>query len=98
MTIAERKAREAYDRMNPWWPMNEVKPDGTVCELLFNDMVGCFDADPGRYFLDHDGRWYRIEPPGPCHLTPINWRPAFARLTPERRHFLKQKSARRTAG
>ena len=95
MTIAERRAREIYDRQNPWRPMCEAKPDGTVCELLFNDMVGCFDADPGRYFLDHDGRWYRIDPPRPCFHNPINWRPAFARLTPERRHYLKQKSRRR---
>lgn len=47
MTIAERKAREAYDRENPWRPMSEAKPDGTVCELLFCDLVGSFDADPG---------------------------------------------------
>ncbi len=93
MTIAERKAREAYDRANPWRAMPEAKADGTVCELLFNDMVGCFDADPGRYFLD-DGHWYRIDPPGRCAFTPINWRPAFARLTPERRHFLKQQARR----
>ncbi len=92
MTIAERKAREAYDRKNPWQPMTEAKPDGTVCELLFNDMVGCFEADPGRYFLDHDGRWYRIEPPGSCVRTAINWRPAFARLAPERRHYIKQQT------
>lgn len=97
MTIAERKAREAYDRENPWRPMDDAQPDGTVCELLLNDMVGCFEADAGRYFLDHDGRWYRIDPPALCWLTPINWRPAFARLTTERRHFLKQQSGRRTA-
>lgn len=95
MTIAERRAREAYDRVNPWRPMKEAQPDGTVCELLFNDMVGCFDADPGRYFLDHDGRWYRIDPPTPFFRSPINWRPAFARLTPERRNYLKRQ-ARRT--
>ena len=94
MTIAQLKARQAYDRMNPWRPMPDAKPDGTVCELLFNDMVGCFDADPGRYFLDHDGRWYRIEPPGACPRIAINWRPAFAQITPERRHHLKQQARR----
>lgn len=99
MTIAERQAREVYDRLNPWRAMTDAKPDGTVCELLFNDLVGCFDADPGRYFLDHDGHWYRIEPPKRvCGPRPINWRPAFARLAPERRHYLKQQATRRTAG
>ena len=97
MTIAERKAREEYDRANPWRPIRQAKPDGTVCELLFNDMVGSFDADAYRYFLEHDGRWYRIDPPGLCFLSPMNWRPAFARLTPERRHFLKQQATRRAA-
>ncbi|MHA6688768.1 hypothetical protein [Mesorhizobium sp. A556] len=53
MTI-ERKAREAYDRENPWWPMSEAKPYGTVGELLFNDMAGNFNADAYRYLLDHD--------------------------------------------
>lgn len=93
MTIAERKAREAYDRMNPWRPMHEAQPVGTVCELLFNDMVGCFDADPGRYFLDHDGCWYRIDPPGRVSWPrPINWRPVFVRLPPERRHYIKKQA------
>lgn len=94
MTIAERRAREEYDRLNPWRPMCEAKPDGTVCELLFCDLVGSYDADPRRYFLDHDGSWYRIDPPGRVCSTPMNWRPAFARLTPERRHFLKKQADR----
>lgn len=94
MTIAERKAREAYGRLNPWRPMCDAKPDGTVCELLFNDMVGCFEADPGRYFLDHDARWYRIDNPSGCFNIPINWRPAHVKLTPERRHYLKKQARR----
>lgn len=52
MTIAERRDREAYDQLNPWRPIGEAKADGTVCELLFNDMVGGFDAERFRYFLD----------------------------------------------
>ncbi|MHA6645391.1 hypothetical protein [Mesorhizobium sp. A623] len=44
--------------------MSEAKPDGTVGELLFNDMAGNFNVDAYRYFLDHDGDWYRIDPPG----------------------------------
>ena len=97
MTIAERRAREAYDRENPWRPMCEAKPDGTVCELLFSDLVGSFEADPFRYFLDHDGCWYRIDPPERVYSapSPINWRPARARITTERRHYLKQQARRR---
>lgn len=95
MTIAERRERAAYDQLNPWRPMSEAKPDGTVCELLFNDMVGGFDAERFRYFLDLDGRWFRIDPPGRAYLTPMNWRPACARITPERRHYLKQQARRR---
>lgn len=97
MNVDDRRAREAYDRANPWRPMGEAKPDGTVCELLLNDMVGHFQASTDRYFLDGDGRWYRIDPPGVCCLSPINWRPAFARLSLERRHFIKQQSRRRIA-
>jgi hypothetical protein len=63
VTIAERKAREAYDRLNPWRPMKEPRPDGTVCELLFSDIVGSFDADQRRYFLDTSGDWYSLDPP-----------------------------------
>jgi hypothetical protein len=94
MTIAERRAREEYNRLNPWRPMCGAEPDGTVCELLFCDLVGSFDADPRRYFLDHDGNWYRIDPPGQVYGTPMNWRPAFAKLTPERRHYLRKQAAR----
>jgi hypothetical protein len=93
MTIAERRAREEYDRLNPWRPLCEAKPDDTVCELLFCDLVGSFDADPARYFLDFDGDWYRIDPPAVVFPPPMNWRPAFAKLTPERRHYLKKQAA-----
>lgn len=96
MTIAERRAREEYDQLNPWRPICEAKPDGTVCELLFCDLVGNFDAEAHRYFLDHDGCWYRIDPPGRVAPwpSPMNWRPAFAKLTPERRHYLKKQAVR----
>ena len=90
MTIAERRAREAYDRENPWRPMCDARPDGTVCELLFCDLVGSFDADHRRYFLDPDGRWYQVDPPELVCATPMNWRPSYARLTVERRHYVKQ--------
>lgn len=91
MTIAERQAREAYNRENPWRPMKDAKADGTICELLFNDMAGDFDTEGLHYFLDADGRWYRIEPLSRVWLKPINWRPAYVRLTPERRNLLKRR-------
>ncbi|MER9252510.1 hypothetical protein NKI59_11955 [Mesorhizobium sp. M0598] len=94
MTIAERKAREQMDRENPWRPMNTAKPDGLICELLFNDLAGEFATDGSQYFLDSDRVWFRIDPPKSMGLNaqPINWRPAYARLTPERRAILKQRS------
>lgn len=96
MTIAERQAREAYDRENPWRPMNTaVRGDGLICELLFNDMVGDYGTPGLQFFLDSDGEWYRIDPPGRVFLfpsTPINWRPAYVRLKPERRNYLKRKA------
>lgn len=91
MTIAERQAREAYDRENPWRPMKDVKTDGTICELLFNDMAGDFITEGLQYFLDADGYWYRIDPPAQVWLKPINWRPAYVRLSPERRNLLKRR-------
>jgi hypothetical protein len=93
MTIAERKGREAYDKINPWRPICEAKVDGTISELLFDDVVGHFDAEQRRYFLDADGCWYCIDEPGKAHKRPMNWRPAFVRLTPERRHIVKRNAA-----
>lgn len=93
MTIAERMAKEAYDRDNPWRPMNEVRPDGTICELLFNDMVGHSDTERFQYFLDAaSGDWFRIDPPERVYRTPMNWRPAFVKMTPERRVLVKRKA------
>ncbi|AOF91985.1 hypothetical protein [Sinorhizobium sp. RAC02] len=98
MTIAERKARETYDRANPWRPMKEAKPDGTICELLFSDLVGSFDADQRRYFLDASGDWFCIDPPERISriITKVtNWRPAWVKLTAERRNLIKTRSERR---
>ena len=92
MTIAERKAREAYDRENPWRPMKDAKADGTVCELLFSDLVGSYDADSRRYFLDADGEWYCTDPPQRIYSRPTNWRPAVVKLTRERRLMVKRKA------
>jgi len=96
MTIAERRAREAYDRVNPWRPMNEARADGTICELLFSDMVGSFDAEQRRhYFLGVAGDWYSIDPPERVCRPVTSWRPAWVKLTPERRHLIVAKAERK---
>lgn len=102
MTIAERQAREAHDKENPWRPMNTARADGTICNLLFNDMAGDYPIEEHRYFLDGDGHWYRIDPP--CrinafgHPPPINWRPAYVKLTPEKRQVIKRRCEEGTRG
>lgn len=95
MTIAERKAREARDRENPWRPLSTARADGTICELRFNDMMGDYPVDH-QYFLDSDGHWYRINPPDiAISPRPIEWRPAYVRLSPERRSYIKRQSQHR---
>jgi hypothetical protein len=92
MTIAERQAREAYDRENPWRPMDTAPKDGLICELLFNSMVGHFQTETFTYFQDADGDWYQVEPPERVWQPPINWRPARVKLTIERRILLKKRA------
>lgn len=94
MTIAERKAREAHDRENPWRPMSDRPPVGLICDLLFDDMVGHFCADRVRFFLDADGRWYPADSTSMPYANPINWRPAYCFLTPERRALLRKNAGR----
>ena len=94
MTIAERKAREAYDRENPWRPMRDAKADGTLCELLFYDMVGSFEADASHYFVTAAGDWYCVSPPAKIFKQPMNWRPAQVKLTAERRAVVIRQAGR----
>lgn len=87
MTIAERKAREAYDLENPWRPLSEAISDGMICELRASDMTGLTDFGRSRFFLDQDGTWYRIEPPRACnrwidHLT--EFRPTGVKISTDR--------------
>jgi hypothetical protein len=56
-TIAERKARLAYDREHPWTPITQAVVDGTVCELQFADAVGNFDGGERRFVLIRNPRW-----------------------------------------
>ncbi|SCW39210.1 hypothetical protein SAMN02927900_01307 [Rhizobium mongolense subsp. loessense] len=95
MTIKERQEREAHDRENPWRPMSEApRGTGLICDLLFDDMAGHYANEGLQYFLDANGDWYQIEPPkwiahGP---TPMNWRPSYVRMTPERRGIIKKRA------
>lgn len=91
MTIAERQAREAHDRENPWRPMNTVRRDYTICDLLFNDMAGDYPVEERQYFLDADGTWYQLDPPQRIWRKPINWRPAYVKATPEKRRLIKRR-------
>ncbi|WP_284765387.1 hypothetical protein [Agrobacterium sp. CFBP2214] len=95
MTIKERQLREAHDRENPWRPMSEAMPDGTICDLLFDDMMGHYGAEDRQFFLDASGIWFCIDPPERSRGKPINWRPAFVRLTPERRQLIKRRASER---
>lgn len=75
MTITERKAREATTAKTLGADVRGQT--GRHCELLFNDLAGNYDANAYRYFLDHDGDWYRIDPPARVYPmpSPMNWRP-----------------------
>ncbi len=49
--LADSGAGSLDDRVrSSWRPLSEAKPDGTVCELLFNDIIDNFDEDAHRYF------------------------------------------------
>ncbi len=71
--IDERRAREAYDKANPWRSMAEGVPVGTVCEILWSDMETTRDR---LFILHEDGAWYQIQPPSRNYRSAMNWRPA----------------------
>ncbi|MGK6313705.1 hypothetical protein [Neorhizobium sp. DT-125] len=91
MTIAERKAREAHDRENPWRPMSEARV-GLISDLLFDDMCGHYPAEGCYFVLDADGWWYRTDIPDVVYAKPINWRPAHVYMTPERRALTRRRA------
>ncbi|ANL34094.1 hypothetical protein [Rhizobium phaseoli] len=94
MTIRERQEREAHDRENPWRPISSApRGTGLICDLLFDDMVGHFAVEGLQFFLDADGVWYQIDPPRRVFSpSPINWRPSYVRMTPERRNLIKKRA------
>lgn len=63
--------------MVDWAPVDLAIPDGTPCELRFDNAIECYE-DAGPFFLHDDGHWYRIEPPMqvadvPTHFRPLSW-------------------------
>jgi hypothetical protein len=94
MTIKERQQREAHDRENPWRPMGTApRGTGLICDLLLNDMKGPFGAEGLQFFCDAGGEWFQIDPPKRLSFAqPINWRPSYVRLTPERRIVIKTRA------
>lgn len=94
MTIQERKDREAHDRENPWRAMYPLPPVGLIVDLLFDDMAGHHSPEGIHYFLDAKGHWYRIKPENRISENPMNWRPAYVVLTPERRQVVISRANR----
>lgn len=88
MTIAERKAREAYDKENPWRPMDPGPSVGLICDLLFDDLGGYHSAEQMQYFQDANRDWFQIDPPRQMFDKPMNWRPAQVTLRPDRRNYI----------
>ena len=64
MTIAERKARERYDREHPWQPIASLDDSmiGMICELRVSVYSAVADMGRNRYFWT-GSKWYLIEPP-----------------------------------
>ena len=87
MTIAERRAREAYDRQNPWRHISTMTDDmiGMICELRINYQGMATDHGHRRFFHDSN-EWYQIEPPEKLRLWGpiIEWRPTGTRLSEHR--------------
>ncbi|WP_273727492.1 hypothetical protein [Brucella gallinifaecis] len=96
-TIAERKARLAYDRENPWQPIIRAKLDGSVCELQFCDMVGNFNGGRNRYVFTvypryNWKRWLCVNKPGWAPFDPCGFRMTDEILTNEEIAALRRKA------
>ncbi len=95
MTIAERKAREAYDRANPWLPLSKMSPEfhGRVCELRMTMFSAPQEMGFRRYFFDGE-HWYQINPPR--QLSPyeavVEFRPRGPILPPARQRSVIEQS------
>lgn len=89
MTIAERQAREAHDRENPWRKMNEPRRPGLICNLMLADMAGHHDTE--KRYVEIDGLWYDVDAYGCIFHHVINWRAAYVTMSPEKRNLLKKR-------
>ena len=93
MTIAERQAREAHDRENPWRKMNEQRRPGLICNLLLDDMAGHHDTEK-RYVEIEPGKWWDIDGSGAGYgyvgYHVIHWRAAYVCMTREKRSLIKK--------
>lgn len=102
-TIAERKARIAFDKANPWRPVSEACVDGAVCELQFSDMVGHIDSGHRRFVLLGLDRWKRqvwwqINPVESVIARPMSFRENGAKVTEEKLRRLHRLADRNLIG
>ncbi|MER8882612.1 hypothetical protein [Mesorhizobium sp. M0816] len=89
MTIDERRERERLERENPWRPIGEAKPDGSICELRMNNLT---ELGRHRFFL-HEGRWFRIEPPGVSYYEGlVEFRPTGFTISKDRQASVIERS------
>ncbi len=93
-TIAERKARHAYDKAHPWRPVSEATRVGEICELQFSDMVGHIDSGHRRFvLLGLDRRkfqvWWQINPDESVVARPMSFRETGAKITEEKLRRLR---------
>ncbi|MEQ1955992.1 hypothetical protein [Mesorhizobium sp. CN2-181] len=97
MTIAERRAREEYDRENPWRPLAEAVEDGSICELRMSNAGEPTDLGAARFTL-RDGAWYRIEPPKVMSRFDllVEFRPTGFKLASHRLHSVVARAERGT--
>lgn len=94
MTIAERKAREAYDRENPWLSISTAKPSGMICELRGSYFGGPVDYGKARFFLNDDGEWYQIEPARHMYRAGLmEYRPTGFTLSSDRQRSVIRRAA-----
>ncbi|VVT04725.1 hypothetical protein [Rhizobium sp. EC-SD404] len=82
MTIAERQAREAHDRENPWRQMNERRRPGLMCNLMIQDRAGHHDTE--RLYVEMDlGKWWDVDANSPVYHNVLNWRAAYITMSKE---------------
>ncbi len=91
MTIAERRAKEAYDREHPWRSIAHAGPDdvGMVCEARFSFHGAATEQGRRRYFTNGE-HWFQISPPYqfPSWGLPMDFRSTGYRLSERRMRWI----------